>query len=244
MRALRIEKHDKSLPAYSSPPATSQRRTLETLFRHPSAQNVEWGDALALFEVLGEVEHKHNDKWTLQVGGERLLMHQPHGKDLTELEVIELRKFLQRAGWSAKGEMGTHCEVTQKPTSLLLVVDHHEAKIYHIGADPHDATRREIKPYDPHHFLHHLKHKDQDRERGQRAAEDPSFYVRIAAALATGGSIIVVGHGNGHSNAAHRLVEYLHAHHPETYARIVREVADDLSSITSAKLREIVGQTA
>jgi len=172
------------------------------------------------------------------------LMHQPHGKDLTGLEVIELRKFLQRAGWSAKGEIGTPCEATEKPASLLVVVDHHEAKIYHIGADLHDVTRQGINPYDPHHFLHHLTHKDQDRERGQRAPEDPSFYVRIAAALATGGSIVVVGHGTGHSNAAHHLVEHLHAHDPDTYARIVREVVADLSTITPAKVMEIAEQTA
>ncbi|WP_158753213.1 hypothetical protein [Dyella sp. S184] len=244
MKASHMEKRDKSLPAESSPPATSQRRTLETLFRHPSAQNIEWGDALALFEVLGEVEHKDNDKWMLQVGGECQLMHQPHGKDLTGLEVVQLRKFLQRAGWSAKGEMGTPCEATQKPTSFLVVVDHHEANIYHIGADPRDVTRQEIKPCDPHHFLHHLAHKDQDRERGQRAPEDPGFYARIASALAIGGSIVVVGHGTGHSNAAHHLVEHLRACDPDTYARVVREVVADLSSITPAKLLEIAEQTA
>ena len=130
MKASHMEKRDKSLPAESSPPATSQRRTLETLFRHPSAKNIEWGDALALFEVLGEVEHKDNDKWMLQVGGECQLMHQPHGKDLTGLEVVQLRKFLQRAGWSAKGEMGTPCEATQKPRNLLVVLDHHDSDTY------------------------------------------------------------------------------------------------------------------
>ncbi len=240
MKAAHTKTRDSS-PAINAVSVTaSQRRTLETLFRHPSAQNLEWGDALALFEAIGEVEHKDNDKWVLHVGGERQLMHQPQGKDLTGPEVIELRKFLQRVGWSAEGK--TLGDSTLQAPSLLVVVDHHEAKIYHVGADRHDVTRQEIKPHDPHHFLHHLAHKEQDRERGQRAPEDPSFYVRIAAALATGGKIVVIGHGTGHSNAAHHLVEHLHAHDPETYARVVDKVVADLSSVTLAQLLEISQQ--
>ena len=236
---------DKWLPIGSVPPTSSQRRTLEALFRHPMAQNVDWDDALALFEVIGDIEHKDNDKWIFQIGAERQLMHQPHGKDLTGSEVIELRKFLHRAGWSAQGEVSTPAATAPKAPSLLVAVDHHEAKIYHIGTDPHDATEEQIKPYDPHHFLHHLTHKDQDRERGQRAPDDPSFYVRIAEALATGsGTIVVVGHGTGHSNAAHHLIEHLHKHAPEIYARVVREAVADLSSVTPAELLAIAGQTA
>ena len=244
MKSPHKETFDRALPIGSVPPTASQRRTLETLFRHPAAQNIDWDDALALLEVIGDVEHKDNDKWMFQIGAERQVMHQPHGKDLTGSEVIELRKFLQRAGWSAEGEVATPAATAPRAPSLLVVMDHHEAKIYHIGTDPHDATKQEIKPYDPHHFLYHLTHKDQDRERGQRALEDPSFYVRIAAALATGGTSVVVGHGTGHSNAAHHLIEHLQKRAPETYARVVREVVVDLSSITPAQLLDIAGQTA
>ena len=239
MKSPHKETFDKSLPVGSVPPTASQRRTLGMLFRHPTAQNIDWDDALALLEVVGDVEHKDNDKWMFQIGAERQVMHQPHSKDLTGSEVIDLRKFLQRAGWSAEGEVATPAAANPRAPSLLVVVDHHEAKIYHIGTDPRDATRQEIKPYDPHHFLHHLIHKDQDRERGQRAPEDPGFNVAIATALETGGSIVVVGHGSGHSNAAHYLIENLRAHHPETYARVVGEVVADLSSVTTAQLLEI-----
>ena len=227
----------------SVPPTSSHRRTLEKLFRHPVAQNIDWDDALALLEVIGEVEHKNNDKWLFQIGDEHQLMHQPHGKDLTGDEVSELRKFLQRAGWSGQGELSAAAASSVLTPSLMVVVDHHEAKIYHIATDAHDATQQQIRPYDPHHFLHHLAHKDQDRERGQRAPEDPGFYVRISAALAGAGAIVVVGHGTGHSNAAHHLSEYLQKHAPETYARVVREVVADLSAVTPAQLLTIAGQT-
>jgi len=227
----------------ATPPAASHRRTLDRLFRHPTAQNIDWDDALALFEVIGEVEHKNNDKWLFQIGAEHQLMHQPQGKDLTGDEVIELRKFLRRAGWSGQGELTPEPALSVATPSLMVVVDHHEAKIYHIATDAHDATRKQIKPYDPHHFLHHLAHKDQDREPGQRAPEDATFHVRIAEALAGAGAIVVVGHGTGHSNAAHHLLEYLQKHAPETHARVVREVVADLSAITPAQLLAIAGQT-
>jgi hypothetical protein len=29
-----------------------------------------------------------------------------------------------------------------------------------------DTSLHAIKPYDPHHFQHHLMHKDQSREKG------------------------------------------------------------------------------
>jgi hypothetical protein len=121
----------------------------------------------------------------------------------------------------------------------MVVVDHHDAKIYHVDLASDDVSKHEITPYDPHHFLHHLTHKDQSHERGQRAPEEPAFYESIAQAVASGGKIVVVGHGEGKSNAALHLTEYLRTHHRDTYNRVVREVAADLSSVTPPQLLEI-----
>jgi hypothetical protein len=232
-----------SLPISSSVDSTplgeSHRRTLEALFRHPVAKNLEWNSVLALVEAIGAAEHKDNDHWVLQVGEVTTRMHQPHGKDLTATEVVGLRKFLQQAGFSASGHALATAGTIKQAKNLLVVVDHHEASIYQIGPSAHDAFRQEIKPYDPHHFLHHLMHKDQDRQAGQRAPEDPGFYAGIAAALVDADQIVVVGHGTGHSNAAHHLIEHLAAHDPETNARVVAERVVDLSSVTPAQLLEI-----
>jgi len=88
-------------------------------------------------------------------------------------------------------------------------VDHHGTKIFDVDVSSDDVSEHVIRPYDPHHFLHHLVHKDQSREQGQRAPEEPAYYERIADAVAPGGKIVVVGHGAGKSNAAHHLTEYL-----------------------------------
>ena len=230
-------------PSIASPYlAEAQLMTLAALFRHPVPQNLEWRDALELFETIGEVEHEGDGKSILHVGDKKTAMHHPRGKDLTANEVTVLRKFLQRAGWSADGHASTPGGICTPAKSLLVAMDHHEAKIYQIGPNAQTASGQEIRPYDPHHFLHHLVHKDQDRQRGQRAPEDPDFYVHIAAALAQAEQVVVVGRGTGHSNAAHHLVEYLAAHHPETHARVVAELAVDLSSITPVQLLDLAQQ--
>jgi hypothetical protein len=217
-------------------------RTLEALFRHPTAHNLEWMDVVALFEKIGAVHRKANAKFSVELGGEHYLIHKPHTKDLTSSEVADLRQLLQRAGWSAQGPSKAVAGHAPEPPTLMVVVDHHGAKIYRIETGPGDASPREIRPYDPHHFLHHLTHKDQSREEGQRSSEDPSFYARIGDALAAGGRILVVGHGKGKSNAAQHLVEYLRTHHHETYQRVVREVEADLSAITSPQLLALAEQ--
>jgi hypothetical protein len=219
----------------------AHRRTLEALFRHPPAHNLEWMDVVALIEKIGVVREKGNNKFSFDVGGEHYLMHKPHTKDLTSSEVADLRHFLQRAHWSPEGSSQAPAPAEPLPT-LMVVVDHHGAKIYRIDPASDDASKREISPYDPHHFLHHLTHKDQSREQGQRAPEDADFYKRIGDALAACGGIVVVGHGTGKSNAAEHLTEYLRTHHRETYQRIVREIGADLSAATIPQLLALAEQ--
>jgi hypothetical protein len=217
-------------------------RTLEALFRHPTAHNLEWMDVIALFENIGAVHRKANEKFALDLAGEHYLIHKPHTKDLTSSEVVDLRHFLQRAGWSPEAPSPAAARRDSEPTTLMVVVDHHGAKIYRIEPGSGDASSHEITPYDPHHFLHHLTHKDQSREEGQRASEDSSFYRRIGDALAPASRILVVGHGKGKSNVARHLLEYLRMHHRETYQRVVREIDADLSAITTPQLLELAEQ--
>jgi hypothetical protein len=217
-------------------------RTLEALFRHPPAHNLQWKDVLGLMERIAVVHHRDSGELTFDLGGEHYLMHKPHSKDLAISEVTDLRHFLQQAGWSPQGRSPAAAASHPALPALMVVVDHHGAKIYRIDASSSDATKREITPYDPHHFLHHLTHKDQSREPGQRAPEDAGFYKRVADALSTGDRILVVGHGTGKSNAAQHLTEYLRTHERDTYLRIVREIGADLSAITTPQLLALAEQ--
>jgi hypothetical protein len=218
----------------------SHHRTLEAIFRHPSAHNLEWSDVVALIGKIGEVDEKANSEFAFHVGGELHLMRKPHTKDLTGSDVVELRKFLTKAGWSDEDAPQVAVDVAPASPGLLVVVDHHEARIYQIDLTSDDVSMHEIKPYDPHHFLHHLAHKRQSREQGPRAPEDEHFYKRIAEALAAGeGNIVVVGHGTGKSNAAHHLTEYMRSHDHATYLRIGREVVANFSSMTTPQLLDL-----
>jgi hypothetical protein len=199
-------------------------------------------DVVALIEKIGAVQEKGNNNFSFDVGGEHYLMHKPHTKDLTSSEVVDLRHFLQRMGWSPEAPSQASARPEPAPPALMVVVDHHGARIYRIDMASGDSSKRELTPYDPHHFLHHLTHKEQSREQGQRAPEDAAFYQRIGDALAAGGRIVVVGHGTGKSNAARHLTEYLRTHHSETYQRIVREIGADLSAITTPQLLALAEQ--
>jgi hypothetical protein len=221
----------------------SHRRTLEAIFRHPSAHNLVWSEVLALIGKLGHVHEQSNNEFVLELAGNRQIMHKPHGKNLTADAVRELRHFISKAGLSPELPSEATAQPIPAAPDLLIVVDHHGAKIFHVDVGADDASEHRIKPYDPHHFLHHLTHKDQSRERGQRAPEEAAFYEQIATAAAFGGKIVVVGHGTGHSNAAHHLVDYLRNQHRETYQRVVGEVVADLSAITPPQLLALARQS-
>jgi hypothetical protein len=163
-------------------------------------------------------------------------------KDLPSSEVVELRHFLVQAGLSPDLPSKPAIHPDPAAPSLLIVVYHHGAKIFRVDVTSDDASEDNIKPYDKHHFMHHLTHKDQSRERRPRAPEEPSYYEKIAKAVALGGKLVVIGHGSGKSNAAHHLTEYLNSHHRQVYQRIVREITADLSGVMNPQLLDLARQ--
>ena len=212
------------------------RRVLETIFRHPTPGNLAWSEALHLIERLGTAQQEPNGKVLLAIGEHRHVLHQPHAKELTREEVTELRKFLEAAGTTpASVDVAEEEQAVESATSdMLLTVDHHEARLFAIeGAS---AQARTLRPYDPHHFMHHLTHRQERELRGQREPEESSYYAQIAAALAPARRVVVLGHGTGHSNAAAHLQELLRAKHPEIARRVVATKAVDLSALTPAQL--------
>ena len=226
---------DRSLERASVPPPDlngSDRRTYEALFHHPSSHNLKWRDVVHLFETLGGVTEKANHEYVFAAGEAQHVMRRPHAKDLTSEEIRDLRHLL--AGGAAAE--AREPEVARRAVDLLIVIDHHEVRLFDADLPAHGAAAQDIRPYDPRHFLHHLAHKDQSREHGQRAHEDSTFYERIAGAAVGAERIIIIGRGTGKSDAARHLVEYLATHHAETAANIFGELTADLSHITAPEL--------
>jgi hypothetical protein len=227
--------------------STSCLATLDTIYQHPLSHNLKWPDVIALFAKLGTVKHQSNNEFVFAIGGAHHLMRKAHGKTLSADDVVKFRHMLTWAGWSPVTPIAFETAEPMptggiSPTGLsdladvLVAVEHGEARIYQLDIAAADQSDHVIKPYDPHHFLHHLSHKDQSGERGQRVAEDPNFYARIAEALRPAGRIVVVGHGDGHSNAAHHLTVYLQQHHKDIYKKLSPEVEADLSNLTAPQL--------
>ena len=223
---------------------SSQRRTLEAIFRHPAASNLEWMDVVELVGHIGSIIEGGSGKFDVQVGGNHLLMHKPHTKDLTGSDVVDLRHFLQQAGWSPGAASQADHHPDPVPPTLMVVVDHHGAKIYRLDTDGRDAARQVIRPYDPHSLLHDLARKVQGAEKERHLSEDTAFYGRIADAVAAGGSITVVAHGSAQAHVAQHLAEYLRSHHGQTYQRAVSEFIADTTDITLPQLQALAEKAA
>lgn len=78
------------------------RDTLTQIFQHPVSHNIEWRKAIALLSDVGTVVEEHDGRFKVTVGGETEVFNRPHGKDLTEQQVVDLRRMLGRAGLEGK----------------------------------------------------------------------------------------------------------------------------------------------
>ncbi len=219
--------------------SATHRRTLEAFFRHPLAHNLEWRDLVALISDLGEVEEKANGQFVLEIAGHRHVMLKPHTKNLTTSDTLDVRRFLELAGLSPEQTDQPVAQAAPPAPCLLIVLDHQDAKIFEVDVTSDRASEHVLRPQGEPHVRRHSLHSEQSPAEEQRFPEDPDFYETIASAVATGGKIVVIGHGTGKSNAAHLLTDYLKTHHLETYLRIVSELTADLSHITNPQLLDL-----
>ena len=217
--------------------APADRRTLIAIFHHPVPQNLSWMDTLRLLTHLGSADETADGKYSIRINGKHLILHKPHSKQLGARELAELCHYLASAGISPKSPYGTEPLAPPISVDVVAMIDHHGAKLYriHLSSDQRAET---VKPYDPHHFLHHLHHRQELKEQGQRPAEDLAFYDRIAEALREANRIVLLCHGEGVSNACQFLVERLEKYHPGVYARIVRQVEVNTSAMTRGQILE------
>ena len=237
MKARHKEGQSSALAHNREALAGSDRRTLDAIFHHPSSHSLKWNDVVALIKTIGHVHEGRNSEFVLDVCGIHHHWHKPHTKDLTGSEVLGLRHFLIESGWSDAIPSQAVKHPIPAGLELVVVLDRHETKIFQINVASDDASREVIRPYDPHHLLHHLLHKDLTRVSDSPEAQ--SFYESIAEATALGGKIVVVGHGAGMADASHHLAEYLGSHHRETYRRTVYVAVSDIKDITTPQIVDI-----
>jgi hypothetical protein len=206
----------------------------QNLLQGKLPRSVRWDEAFELIEHLGHVEPHGGEEFAFVVGTHRELFKRPHGQELGIDEVSRLRKFLKAAG----ADPGA-AERAQNSTTVV-VIDHHSAHLFRDANAGGEQQGVEIKPYDPHHFHHHLVHRKEAHYQGDRVPEETSFYEEIAQALVSTQGIVLVGHGVGKSSAVDALLSHLKAHHPELAQRIKGIEVVDLSALSEPQIEAIV----
>ena len=80
------------------------RDTLRQILRHPTSGNIEWKKVRSLLEAVAETTREHNGKYEVTLDGQTDYLTPPHGKDIDEQTVVDLRRMLQRAGYTLDSE--------------------------------------------------------------------------------------------------------------------------------------------
>lgn len=118
---------------------------------------------------------------------------------------------------------------------LLVVITHHETKIFETDFKQSENAPEVLQPYDPFYHLRHLHHKQGDFQ-GQYAPEDPTYYENIVEHLTKAEAILIFGNATGHSSAMEHLINYLQQHHSEIAARVIGTVKVDVEALTDQQL--------
>jgi hypothetical protein len=84
--------------------SNEHRDTLESILRHPSSGNIEWRQVRSLLEAVGTATEEHNGALRVTLGGETEVLQAPHGKDIDQQTIVDLRRMLTRAGLGGEEE--------------------------------------------------------------------------------------------------------------------------------------------
>ena len=206
---------------------SSHQRTFDRIFQHPISHNLEWRDVHALLGEMGDVSKEHNGNLKVTRNGQTLVLHPTSKKDVAEMdEVMALRHFLERS------ESVTP-EPDKKEIHWLLVIDHHEARIFH--AELEGAIPQRILPYEPGSYFRHTP-DSVATSRGQEKPDTNTFFEPVAKILQAPGPILIFGTGKGTSSEMDQFVAWLKHHHPETSNRIVGSVVVNEHHLTEEQL--------
>jgi len=198
-----------------NPPPTlkgSHLRTYNTIFQHPITHNLDWREVHSMFKHLGEVTDESNGNLKLTRNGQTLILHRPNTKDVANSdEVMSLRHFLEKSETIP-------AKVEAKDGHWLLLIDHHEARIFH--SEIHGGLPHKILPEE---YSQHTR-DSADVSRGKEKPDATSFFKPVADALHGAGQILVFGSGTGTSSEMTQFTQWLKFHHPELASRIVGSV--------------------
>ena len=205
----------------------SHLRAYQAIFQHPVSHNLGWHDVHALLRQLGQVEEEPNGNLKVTRHGQVLVLPPPRTKDVAETEeLMALRHFLERSETAPP-------ESQEKETQWLVVIDHHEARIFRSAAP--GAVPQLVRPHVPEDYFRHA-HNSMGFSRGQEKPDPNSFFEPVAAMLNGAGKILIFGTGTGMSSEMDQFVAWLNLHHPIVAKRIVGSLVIDEHHLTEDQL--------
>jgi hypothetical protein len=205
----------------------SHLRTYQTIFRQPVSPDLGWSEIRSLLEKLGHVADEPNGNLRVTRHGQSLVLPPPRAKGVAETqEIMALRHFLRRSDAGRP-------EAKQKEAHWLLVLDHHEARLFRLemaGAEP-----RRLLAHEPDHCFRQAENL-QDFSRCQEKSAPNSFFEPVARALQSAGQILVFGCGAGMSREMAQFVAWAKVHHPDLAGRIIGSLVADEHHLTEDQL--------
>ena len=202
----------------------SHLRTYNTIFQHPISHNLNWREVRSMFKHLGEVTEESNGNLKITRNGQTLVLHRPNTKDVANAdEVMSLRHFLEKSETIP-------ATADAKDAHWLLLIDHHEARIFR--SEIHGGLPQKILPAE---YSQHTRDSG-DVSRGKEKPDATSFFKPVAEALQAAGQILIFGTGTGTSNEMNQFTAWLNKHHPELAKRIVGSVVVDEQHLTDDQL--------
>lgn len=177
-----------------------------------------------MFRQLAAVEEESNGNLRVTRNGQVLVLHPSYTKDVADTdELMSLRHFIERSETVIP-------LASVKEEHWLLVIDHHEARIYRSEMDAAAALR--IVPHQPVNPTGSTK----EFAKGKDLPDPHSFFEPVAQALQTGGPVLIFGSGKGKSSEMDQFVNWLKQHHPPLASRVTGCIVVDEHHLTEGQL--------
>jgi thiamine biosynthesis lipoprotein ApbE len=74
------------------------RATVERIFNHPTSHNIQWHDVLSLLRGVAKVTEESDGRFTVTLGSETQTFDAPRHHDISEQQIVDLRRMLRGAG--------------------------------------------------------------------------------------------------------------------------------------------------
>ena len=168
----------------------------ESLLHGKLPRSLHWSDVIDLIGHLGQVQHG-GDEFAFLLGTQREVFKRPQTPSSASMRCRDSGNCLK------KPDLYRPPTKFVQPCRMIVVIDHHSAHIFRDFGETRPRNAATTKPYDPHHFHHHLVHRKEAHYKVAAYRKRVSFYEEVAAALVSAKEIVLIGHGTGKSSAAH-----------------------------------------